>query len=66
MSEISNQLDLFRDGPMMMVAEINYRGRSSPIGQATAVSGHGEHHLQVPFILSPLNENDEDYNDPLN
>ena len=71
MSEISIQLDLFREGGfppnITMTGNESRGGKSSPIGQATSVSGGGnaENFMHPPFTLSPLNENDEYYDNPL-
>lgn len=61
MSEMSSQLDFFREGPQTGVYP-SIRGKSSPLDQNT--SAHTNQ--TIPFMLSPLNEFDEEYENPLN
>ena len=64
MSEMSSQFDFFRDGPQTG-PHPSMRGRSTPIDQNTSAGGQPHTH-QLPFMLSPLNEFDEEFENPLN
>ena len=64
MSEMSSQFDFFRDGPQTG-PHPSMRGRSTPIDQNTSAGGQAHTH-QLPFMLSPLNEFDEEFENPLN
>ena len=58
MSEMSSQFDFFRDAPQTGPQQ---RGRSSHMDQSTSAGGG-----VIPFMLSPLNEFDEEFENPLN
>ena len=64
MSEMSSQFDFFREVPQTG-PHPSMRGRSTPIDQNTSAGGHPHTH-QLPFMLSPLNEFDEEFENPLN
>jgi hypothetical protein len=64
MSEMSSQFDFFREGPQTGVNP-SIRGKSSPLDQNTSAGGTNTHQT-IPFMLSPLNEFDEEYENPLN
>lgn len=59
-SEMSSQFDFFNSAPIQVFSHPSMK-RHSSIEQPTTAGGG-----PVPFMLSPLNEFDEEYENPLN